>query len=383
MLRVGITGASGQIGSHLVEALGQTEGIEVVAVCRNSLSAGLLEASGCEVRVGSITDGESVRAVLGDCDAVVHCALASGSARQARQANEAMVRNLARLDRLGRLIHFSSVAVYGSCIDGGAVTFDRPRPDTYYGREKLLIERATARAFRAADISYFILRLGHVYGARQWLSRGIVAMATEGRPCLPYDGRLLSNAIRSDNLAAAIRSLLLRADRTSRTYNVANLPQATWRQVCNWHTQALDLPRVLPIPEVESDRLMRAAIAQRHRPLTATLLLESLRWLRSLPRQYVSACPSLREIGLCALAGLPASIERRARAAYASLAAAREIAKISADVADAPPWLLCDAMPGPFLAIPERGPSVEDAARAGLVDWYEAIAGPGKRFGRW
>lgn len=376
MLKVGITGAGGQIGSMLATTLGQAPNLQVVATCRNSLTAGLLQETGCVVRVGSIVEEQFARRLLDDCDVIIHCALASGDARKSRLLNESMIHNLARLTDTTLVIYLSSVAVYGSCIDSKRTSFERPCPDTYYGREKLHLERVAIRACAERGVRYCVLRVGHVYGPGQWLSRRVVDMAEGALGSLPYDGRLPSNAIRSDRLASAVNSLVMTPDPASQIRNVADVPQTTWRQVCDWHTDTLKMPAVAAMPAAESGAWKRVLRRDRFRPLSARLLQESVEWLRSLPRQYAAACPSLREAGLCLLARSPLTVESRLKKLYVTLAAAREIERMREAASDTPPaWLFSDAMPGPYLggAAAERGD--ETRVQADLVKWYERIAG--------
>lgn len=70
-MRVLVTGATGFLGRHLVEAL-VARGDEVVILARGTLR--LPGGSGVTVRRGDILDGASVRAAAEGCEAVYHCA---------------------------------------------------------------------------------------------------------------------------------------------------------------------------------------------------------------------------------------------------------------------------------------------------------------------
>src|SRR5207244_6874113 len=132
----------------------------------------------------------------------------SGMPAHARAANEALIAAIAATAGRRRIIHFSSVAVYGTCIQQGRNTFARPRPDSVYGVDKLRVEADLCRRVRRSAHSAAVLRMGHVYGAGQWLSRFVLAALHEPDRRLPFAGRLPANAIHVENVAAAIIQLL-------------------------------------------------------------------------------------------------------------------------------------------------------------------------------
>ena len=95
--RIGVTGATGQVGSRLLRHL-RAAGFEVVAVVRNPLGAALCDAVApdVEIRVGPLTPDEGQTHVLDDCDVIVNCAIESsgGIPRQAYTRNRGLVDGL-------------------------------------------------------------------------------------------------------------------------------------------------------------------------------------------------------------------------------------------------------------------------------------------------
>lgn len=161
VVRVAVIGAGGRVGTALVRHLSKRQHMSVVAHCRNSLIAGPLRLEGFDVRVGAIGDGRSARELLGVPDVVINCAVDAGWITTSRAANRDLLKALYEIPTLSKLVMFSSVGVYGNCIDRQRSTFARPRPGARYAAEKLDLERSATRLDRAT-VTTFVLRMGHV-----------------------------------------------------------------------------------------------------------------------------------------------------------------------------------------------------------------------------
>ena len=66
-----VTGGSGFVGGHVVHAL-RAAGQDVRCVVRDRRRGERLEAWGCELLEGDVTDPESLRAAVAGCGTVVH-----------------------------------------------------------------------------------------------------------------------------------------------------------------------------------------------------------------------------------------------------------------------------------------------------------------------
>jgi nucleoside-diphosphate-sugar epimerase len=183
-----VTGATGFIGSHLAERL-LREGHVVRVLCRVGSEAKLPPnvAAGAEIARGDLRDPCSLRAATAGVTRVFHCAghvLDWGAEADFVDMNVRGTRWLleaARDARVERVVHFSSIAVFGT---PSPPRFDDDSPygssRDLYSRTKVEAERI-ARAFAAETLPVTILRPAVVYGRRgKWLEEPL-AMISEGK----------------------------------------------------------------------------------------------------------------------------------------------------------------------------------------------------------
>ncbi|MGE0873761.1 MAG: NAD-dependent epimerase/dehydratase family protein [Burkholderiales bacterium] len=365
--RVAIVGAGGQIGPHLLRHLPETDGIEAVGICRNDITAGPLRYRGLNVRCGSLS--LNARELIGDCDVVVNCASASATPGVARKEDRAVLDALFSTDSDAAIIHVSSVAVYGSSIVRGRSTFERPNADSDYAASKLFLERYARKRALESKHALTIVRLGHVYGAEQWLSRYILDNSHREGWGLAADGASLSNAIHVRNVAAALRRLILRPEPGS-TFNLFDYPQSTWRQVSNWNTEAAEMPQARNLDRDRSDLESRyyRDIATAGLPLR--IAREVSRWTRSAPASLLVACPSLKVVAARVLARMQSeSLDRRA---LKFMGGTRSWTPGMAPMLTG--FMVSDEAPGIALDFnPERSFKDAEAVRV----WYKSYSQPG------
>jgi dihydroflavonol-4-reductase len=220
-MRALVTGASGFIGSTLIEELNR-QGIEACALMRRTSSpAHLAGLTYCRVE-GDLGNEASLRAAVEGMDYVFHLAgvvagpnrayylehNTQGTARLARAAAEAQAAGRARIRRF---VLVSSLAA------GGPARSREPRRETHpdepvsaYGESKLLAERELLKHREAYPIS--IVRPPLVYGPRdkavfvviKSVARGLAPMAPSRDP----SGEKFYSAIHARDL---VRGIILAA----------------------------------------------------------------------------------------------------------------------------------------------------------------------------
>lgn len=202
-MRVLVTGGSGAIGSHLVEALVR-QGHEVHCLLRRPISRTWLADLPVKSIQGDLTQPESLLAApfqnaLIGAEVAFHLAgrvkgggFGAVNAAGATALAEAIRRSLAAGGRLRRLVFVSSLAAMGPNVGNQPLTSDsRVRPVSLYGRSKLAAEKILGRL--NPEVETAILRPGVVYGPRdkEFLT-AIRSVAKTGLMTAPDPGQMLS-----------------------------------------------------------------------------------------------------------------------------------------------------------------------------------------------
>lgn len=170
-MRVLVTGATGFIGSHLVEAL-QAQGHQVVCLVRQSSSRSFLPDQGVQYVVGSLGDPASLAAAVAGVERVYHLAGATKALRPADflRANATATQNLLdacvrSAQRLNRFLLVSSLSAAGPSANGRpCVEDDPPRPVSWYGKSKLAAENIANSYGDRLPVT--VVRPPAVYGPR-------------------------------------------------------------------------------------------------------------------------------------------------------------------------------------------------------------------------
>ncbi len=202
--KVLVTGGTGFVGSHLVEALLRND-YTVTCLIRNPDKRRWL--SGMDVRLvtGDCSLSESLIPAVQDVAVVFHAAglTKAKRAREFYEVNHIGTRNLLETcirynPGIEKFILISSLAAAGPSPGGNPLRdIDTPRPVSDYGKSKLLAENETLA--RRDKLPVVILRPSAVYGPRdrdmfelfRWAMRGLTLEIAGGdryvSPCYVHD----------------------------------------------------------------------------------------------------------------------------------------------------------------------------------------------------
>jgi nucleoside-diphosphate-sugar epimerase len=248
-----ITGATGLIGSHIAEQL-VARGTRVRALVRPSSDITFLRQLGVELTVGDLADADSLRAAFTGADCVYHCASRVGDFGTWKMFQAEVVeatRNVmeaCRATQVGRVLHVSSVAVYGHRprIPPGGLTEEQPvrqgfRFGDHYGRAKVQAERLA----RAICPEVTIVRPTWVFGPRDRHGLTRLLQALRGRwVSLLGSGDNFLNIVHATDVAGGAILAANLSQALGQTYNLCSEGEVTQRQFLDALCDVAGLPRV-------------------------------------------------------------------------------------------------------------------------------------------
>lgn len=228
-----VTGAAGLVGTHVLEAL-RARGERPRALVREH-SRAIVEGFGAEAVVGDVTDAAAWERAARGVQAIVHAAalvVTRDSFDEFTRVNVGGTRLAIEAARRtgARLIHVSSVAVYGRtevyAAGKDGVTEDYPfqrLPATdFYARTKRAAEQLVQDEVTRGGLSAIAIRPNVIYGERDRLfTRRLVANLKRG--LLPQIGPGTNHlsCVYAGNVASAILAVIdAPAQRGFRAYNV-------------------------------------------------------------------------------------------------------------------------------------------------------------------
>lgn len=230
-----VTGATGFLGSHVVEAL-LAEGYAVRCTVRRTSNLRWIEALPVERVIADLRSPGDLEAVLHGASLVVHAAGVTRAASDAayHRVNAEGTQHLAAAAvacGIERFVLVSSLAARGPDARAGR-SEGGDRPSSAYGESKLAAERRLFQvvAQSSGPMQPVILRPGAVYGPRDEGSLHLFRLARAGVLPVPTSrGRLQPIFVR--DVAEAVVRATARPDVEMGPYALAGPEIITWEQL--------------------------------------------------------------------------------------------------------------------------------------------------------
>ncbi len=277
-MRVFVTGASGFIGSAVVQEL-IGAGHQVIGLARSDASAKALSAAGVGVHRGDLEDLESLRRGAADSDGVIHLAFIHDFSKYDanceidRRAIEALGSALIGSGR--RLIVSSGTGV----VAPGRLATEEDPPSSLIPRGA---SEETAAALVARGVCVSIVRLPQVHDLyKQGLITLLVDIAREkGVSAFVGDGTNRWPAVHLSD-AAHLYALALEKGSAGARYHAVAEEGVRLRDIAEVIGRRLNLPVVAKSPEEAAGHFgwLGLFAAGRDVPASSTLTRERLGWL--------------------------------------------------------------------------------------------------------
>jgi UDP-glucose 4-epimerase len=278
-----VTGGSGFIGSHVVDALVEADVAEVVvfdkAIRRENLAVAL-DSDRVSLVEGDVTDRGAVREVLPGAGGVFHMAVLPLNAclddpRLCHEVNVTGTLNVlqaAHEAAVGKVIYSSASSVYGETLE----TMDESHPlnaRTMYGASKAAGEHYVRAFNEMYGLEYLTLRYMNVYGPRQ--DGGLVVSVTRRLlahepPIISGDGSQSFDFVHVADVADA-NVHAMASDVSDEVFNVGSGTEVSVREI-------VELLRELTASEVEAEYRIDEPVGMQRRVGSNARAAELLGW---------------------------------------------------------------------------------------------------------
>ncbi len=272
--KVFVTGATGTVGSYLVEYL-VNKGFEVMGCIRPSSRASKLDnlaktyPRSLTYAVADIRGPAQLSNYMIGCDIVVHAAANVEPYSRWQELHEVNVQGTQNVlsaaisAGVKQFVHTSSLSVitgdqdqYGICEKQPPIYSREAYANSKIEAEKVVMEKASGK-----EIEITVLRPGFIYGPyeRTWLPK-LVQAVRRRRAMLVGDTQKETNVIFVENLCRAIESAMLNPKAYGQIYNLTDGQSITKRLLFDTICDELNLPRVnLIIPTYAAKLLVETA----------------------------------------------------------------------------------------------------------------------------
>lgn len=208
-----ITGATGLLGSHIVEKLRQ-KGLPIRVLARKGSDTRLLDSWQVEKAIGDVTDASSLQAAMKGVTTVYHAAAQVGDWGKWERFVDVTINgtrnmlNAARDAGVKRFLHVSSISTYGHP-DGEGLVLDETAPLgvnlhkwSYYSRAKVEAEKLAWDAHNKGEVPLTVVKPSWLYGPRDRASMPrLIRAIRAGKGKLLGDGKNRLNLTYAGNEA--------------------------------------------------------------------------------------------------------------------------------------------------------------------------------------
>jgi nucleoside-diphosphate-sugar epimerase len=250
-----VTGATGLLGSHIVEQL-RKRNLPVRVLVRPDSDRAWLQTQNVEFAAGDVTQPQSLPPACAGVDVVYHAAAKVGDWGPWEEFQRITIdgtRNMleaAIAARVRRFVHISSISAYGYhtrdvTIDETAALGYRLYRWAYYSKSKVAAEQLVWDAHRAGRIEVTVIRPAWIYGPRDRTTIArLYRMVKSGQAKILGRGDNRLNVVYAGNIADAAITAAARADAAGEAFNCSNDGSITQQEYFDLLARTIGVPPV-------------------------------------------------------------------------------------------------------------------------------------------
>lgn len=227
-----VTGATGFIGTRLVEKLVLEHGANVTALVRNYGRAARIARFDLKLAGGDIRDSEAVQRAMAGIDTVFNLAYVMSNDVDENIQGIANIIDSALGNEVRRVVHTSTYSVHEPFGDRDIDAGTPPGPGFHeYATAKIAVEQQIAQATTEAQFPGVVIRPSIVYGpfGGYWTDRPARNLI-RGRVVLPDNGQGLCNGVFIDDLVDGLILGATRDEAVGQTFLISGPAPVTWKE---------------------------------------------------------------------------------------------------------------------------------------------------------
>lgn len=319
-----VTGATGLLGSHMVEQL-RSRNRPVRVLVRRGADRSWLENQGVEFVEGDLTDKASLERACEGVKTIYHAAARVGDWGPWQEFVDITItgtRNLSEAaERAGvdRFIHVSSISVYGHP-DGEGMVLDETAPLgvnvhkwSYYTRAKVIAEKELWTKHNLGRLNLTVIRPSWLYGPRDRatifrLSRMLLDRKTK----ILGDGDNLLNVVYAGNVAEGAILAADKPEAAGQAYNCCNdgdMRQKEWMNLLAAELGAPPVTKHVPFKVAYGAAFVLECIGHLFKLKKPPMVTRYAVWLMG-RRCYFSADKARRELGWKSTVSYPEGVKK-------------------------------------------------------------------------
>lgn len=253
-MKVCIIGATSYLGFNLIELISkQHPDIFLKIAGRNITKLEYLKKKYENVvSLHTMSIGDDLNEIIKGCDACIDLSYQiSGIPSQLIKSSMQHGSNLMKTcqdNGVKNLIIIGSVGIYGEPIIkykyDSAPLPNRVKPNSLYGRIKLVVEKEAWQNYKKNGTNLFLVRSGHIFGQGSKMVTALIQKLINNEPVLLKDRTAFSNATTTNGLCNSIINLALNKDMKGRfCANHVDLSEIKYEEIVN---RLAEIVRVKP-----------------------------------------------------------------------------------------------------------------------------------------